>query len=155
MALLSFLKPQFPAYATPLDKAGWWALRLVPALGIDEMPRGFEIALDPVSAAVVIGTAVVVGMAIGMMPAARLWRINMNEALREEGRSGTSSRSTNLLRRGLAVAQVTIAFVLLIGAGLLLASFRNVLKIDPGVTPGNVITGAIDRKSTRLNSSHT
>lgn len=127
---------------------GWWALRLVPALGIDEMPRGFEIALDPVSAAVVLGTAIIVGVGIGMMPAARLWRINMNDALREEGRSGTSSRSTNLLRRGLAVAQVTIAFVLLIGAGLLLASFRNVLKIDPGFTASNVITGAMTLPST-------
>lgn len=127
---------------------GWWALRLVPALGIDEMPRGYEIALDPVSVAVVLGVAGVVGIAIGMMPVARLWRINMNEALREEGRSGTSSRSTNLLRRSLAVAQVTIAFVLLVGAGLLLASFRNVLKIDPGFTAGNVVTGALTLPST-------
>ena len=52
--------------------------------------------------------------------------------LREEGRSGTSSRGTNLLRRGLATAQVAIAFVLLIGAGLLFASFRAVLKLDTG-----------------------
>ncbi len=96
------------------------------------MPRGYEIALDPVSAAVILGVAVVVGLLIGMMPVVRLWRLNINNALREEGRGGTGGRSTNLLRRGLATAQVTIAFVLLIGAGLLLASFRNVLQIDPG-----------------------
>ena len=36
---------------------GWWALRLVPALGLDEMPRGHEIALDPISAAVILGVA--------------------------------------------------------------------------------------------------
>ncbi len=123
---------------------GWWALRLVPTLGLDEMPRGHEIALDPVSVSIIIGIAVVVGILIGLMPVARLWKLNINNALREEGRSGTASRGTNLLRRGLAVAQVTIAFVLLIGAGLLLASFRNVLKIDPGFTASGVVTGAIN-----------
>ena len=122
---------------------GWWALRLVPTLGLDEMPRGHEIALDPVSAAVILSVAVAVGLLIGMMPVARLWRLNINNALREEGRSGTAGRHTNLLRRGLATAQVTIAFVLLIGAGLLFASFRNVLKIDPGFTASGVVTGAI------------
>ncbi len=127
---------------------GWWALRLVPTLGLDEMPRGHEIALDPFSGAVILGTAIVVGILIGLMPVARLWRLNVNSALREEGRSGTAGRGTNLLRRALAVGQVTIAFVLLIGAGLLLASFRNVLKIDPGFTSSGVVTGAINLPGT-------
>ncbi len=127
---------------------GWWALRLVPTLGLDEMPRGFEIALDPVSAEVILGVSLVVGLLIGLMPVARMWRINVNGALREEGRSGTASRGANVLRRGLAMAQVTIAFVLLIGAGLLLASFRNVLKIDPGFTANGVLTGAINLPAT-------
>jgi predicted permease len=122
---------------------GGWALRLVPVLGLDEMPRGFEIALDPVSAAVVVGIALAVGIAIGLVPVARLSRMNVNNALREEGRSGTAGRSTNLVRRGLAVAQVTVAFVLLIGAGLLLASFREVLKIDTGFSPSGVVTGLV------------
>jgi predicted permease len=122
---------------------GWWALKLVPVLGLDEMPRGFEIALDPVSAAVVVGIALVVGLAIGFVPVLRLSRLNINNALREEGRSGTAGRSTNLVRRALAVAQVTVAFVLLIGAGLLLASFRAVLRIDTGFSTAGVVTGAI------------
>lgn len=127
---------------------GWWALRLVPTLGLDEMPRGHEIAMDPFSAAVVLGVAVVVGLLIGSMPVARLWRLNINTALREEGRSGTAGRGTNLLRRSLAIGQVTIAFVLLIGAGLLLASFRNVLRIDPGFSAAGVVTGAINLPAT-------
>ena len=122
---------------------GWWALRLVPALGLDEMPRGYDIALDPWSAAVILAIALVVGLAIGLMPVIRLSRLDVNGALREEGRSGTASRGTSLVRRTLATAQVTIAFVLLIGAGLLLASFRQVLKIDPGFAPGGVVSGAI------------
>ncbi len=127
---------------------GWWALRLVPTLGLDEMPRGFEIALDPVSAAVVAGIALLVGLAIGLVPVARLSRLNINNALREEGRSGTAGRSTNFVRRGLAVAQVTVAFVLLIGAGLLLVSFREVLRIDTGFSTAGVLTGAVTLPAT-------
>ncbi len=122
---------------------GSWALRLVPALGLDEMPRGHEIALDPAAAAVVLSIALVVGLAIGLMPVIRVARLDVNGALREEGRSGTAGRSTNLVRRVLATAQVTIAFVLLIGAGLLLSSFREVLRIDPGFVSTGVVTGSI------------
>jgi predicted permease len=122
---------------------GWWALRLVPTLGLDEMPRGHEIGLDPMSAAVILGMAVTIGLLIGLMPVARLWRLDLNSTLREEGRGGTAGRMTNRLRLGLATAQVTIAFVLLIGAGLLLVSFRNVLRIDPGFTASGLIAGSI------------
>ena len=122
---------------------GAWALRLVPALGLNDMPRGYDIALDPWSAGVILATAFVVGIVIGLMPIVRLSRLDVNGALREEGRSGTAGRGTSLVRRTLAIAQVTVAFVLLIGAGLLLASFRQVLRIDPGFAPGGVITGAI------------
>jgi putative ABC transport system permease protein len=126
---------------------GRWALRLVPVLGLDGMPRGHDIALDPWSVSVILGIALIAGLIFGAMPLARLSRLDVNGALREESRGGTASRGTNLLRRGLAVAQVTIAFVLLIGAGLLAASFRRALQLDPGFTPGGVVTGAISLPS--------
>jgi len=122
---------------------GWWALRSVPALHLDQLPRGHEISLDPVSVAVTFGLALAVGLVVGLMPVARLSRLNVNTALREEGRSGTSGRGATLLRRVLATAQVAIAFVLLIGAGLMLASFQAVLRINPGFNPSNVVTAAI------------
>ena len=122
---------------------GWWALRLVPVLGLDGMPRGHEIALDPWSVSVILGIALLAGLFFGIMPLARLSRLDVNGALREESRGGTASRGTNVVRRGLAMAQVTIAFVLLIGAGLLAASFRQALRLDPGFTATGVITGAI------------
>ncbi|MEO6223990.1 MAG: ABC transporter permease [Vicinamibacterales bacterium] len=127
---------------------GWWALRLVPALGLDEMPRGHEIGLDPTVAAIILSMAVAIGLLIGLVPVARLWRLNLNSTLREEGRGGTAGRTTNRLRQALATAQVTIAFVLLIGAGLLLVSFRNVLRIDPGFTATGVVTGAVSLPGT-------
>jgi len=127
--------------------AGWWALRLVPVLGLDGMPRGHEIALDPWSVSVILGIALVAGVLFGIMPLARLSHLDVNGALREESRGGTASRGTNIVRRGLAMAQVTIAFVLLIGAGLLAASFRQALRLNPGFTPTGVVTGAISLPS--------
>jgi len=127
---------------------GEWALRLVPVLGLDGMPRGHDIALDPWSVAIIFGAALIAGLFFGAMPLVRLSQLNVNTTLREESRGGTSSRNTNLLRRGLAMAQVTIAFVLLIGAGLLAASFRQALRLDPGFTPSGVMTGAITLPST-------
>lgn len=127
---------------------GWWALSAVPALGLDELPRGHEIRLDVVSVLVALGLTIVVGVLIGLLPVVRLRSMNLNTTLRDEGRGGTVSRRTNLVRRGLATAQVALAFLLLIGAGLMLASFREVLKIDPGFTPSGVVTAQITLPAT-------
>lgn len=128
---------------------GWWALRAVPLLGLDEIPRGDEIQMDIVSVSVALGLTLLVGVLIGIIPIARLTRMNVNATLREEGRGGTVSRATNLLRRGLAAAQIALACVLLIGAGLLAASFERVLRIDPGFAPDGVISGSITLPAAR------
>jgi predicted permease len=127
---------------------GWWALRLVPVLGLDGIPRGHDIALDPWSISVILATAVVAGVLFGAMPLVRLSKLDVNSTLREESRGGTAGRNTNVVRRTLATAQVTIAFVLLIGAGLLAASFREALRLDPGFAPSGVMTGAISLPAT-------
>jgi putative ABC transport system permease protein len=126
---------------------GWWLLRSIPALHLDQLPRGHEIGLDPTSVAVTFGLALAVGLVVGLVPVVRLSRLNVSTALREESRSGTGSRGATLLRRALATAQVAIAFVLLVGAGLMLASFEAVLRINPGFSPSNVVTAALSLPS--------
>jgi predicted permease len=64
--------------------------------------------------------------------------------LRQGGRTGTSGARTRRLRQVLAGAEVGLAFVLLAGAGLLLASFRHLLAVDPGFTTQGVVTAATD-----------
>jgi predicted permease len=73
----------------------------------------------------------------------------LNSALRDEGRSGTASRGARYTRRALVAAQVALAFVLLAGAGLLLASFQHVLRIDPGFNAAGVWTGRLSPLKTQ------
>jgi putative ABC transport system permease protein len=128
--------------------AGWWVLRLVTGLDLDVLPRSHEIRLDWQAAGAMLTLAAAVGVATGLMPLARLSRINITDALRDAGRSGTAGTTAARLRRLLATAQVALAFMLLIGAALLLASFRAVLAIDPGFEPAGVVTAAITLPST-------
>ncbi|MEX2271551.1 MAG: ABC transporter permease [Vicinamibacterales bacterium] len=128
---------------------GRWALTLVPALGLDEMPRGHEISMEPATIAIILGLALAVGFLISLVPVARIWRLNLHLALRDEGRGGTASRRSMFARRALATAQVGFAFLLLIGAGLLFASFQRVLGVDPGFRPEHVVSGAVNLPRTR------
>ena len=80
-------------------------------------------------------------MLVGVLPVLALRRANLGQMVREEGRSGTASRRTRLVRRALVTSQVAFALILLVGAGLLLASFQRVLAIDPGFDATRVLTG--------------
>src|SRR6185436_2535174 len=75
--------------------------------------------------------------------------MNLSQAFREEGRSGTSTRGARALRRLLVASQVAFAFMLLIGAGLLLASFQRVLAVAPGFDPTHVLTARVSPPGSR------
>ena len=124
--------------------AGWWLLGLLTRLDLDVLPRRHEIGLDWQAAVAMIALAAAVGVATGLIPLVRLSRANLNEAVRDAGRTGTAGIGAGRLRRLLATTQVALAFMLLIGAGLLLASFRAVLAIDPGFEPAGVLTASLD-----------
>jgi len=132
---------------------GAWSLDGLSWIGLDDIPRGHEIRLDGVVIAVTLGLALLLGFAIGLVPAIQLASLNVNTVLREEGRSATASRGSRLTRRGLVVAQVALAFVLLVGAGLLLASFDRVLAVDPGFRPLHVLSGRLNPPVSRYNEA--
>ena len=124
-------------------------LRLIGALALNDLPRGFGIRIDAAVVAYTIAVAAAIGIALGLIPVAGVLPANLTTVLREEGRSSTTGRGARLLRRGLVVAQVAFAFVLLIGAGLLFASFRRVLAVDPGFDPGSVLTTSVQLPRSR------
>jgi len=122
---------------------GYAALQALSALSLDALPRGGEIRLDGVVVAVTVGAAALIGLVLGLIPVAGLLPASLTVMLREEGRGGTSGRGARALRRTLVVAQVAFAFVLLVGAGLLFASFRRVLAVDPGFRADGVLTASV------------
>ena len=123
--------------------AGAWSLGVLSALGLADIPRAHEIRMDGVVVAFSLGLALLLGIVVGAVPALHLSDMNVSVVLREDGRTGTAGRGARYTRRALVVAQVALAFVLLIGAGLLLASFRRLLAVDPGFQAEHVLTGRV------------
>jgi predicted permease len=123
--------------------AGAVILRALQGIGLDRLPRASEIHIDLTVVAAAFGVSLLVGILIGLVPLAHLFRLNVNTVLREESRTGTGGNKARRIRSVLVVAQVAFAFVLLIGSGLLVASFRNLLAVDPGFKSERVITAGI------------
>jgi putative ABC transport system permease protein len=127
---------------------GFWSLEAIAWLGLAEIPRAHEIRLDSIVVVFTLAMSLVLGLVVGIVPAIHVVRMNLSSVLRDDSRTGTAGRSTKYMRRGLVVAQVALAFVLLIGAGLLLASFRELLRVDPGFAAERVLTGRVSPLST-------
>jgi predicted permease len=94
----------------------------------------------------------IVSIGVGLIPVVAMRRANMAQVIREEGRSGTQGRGARAMRRVLVTSQVAFALMLLIGAGVLLASFDRILNINPGFRPANVFAGTISLPTSRYAS---
>lgn len=128
---------------------GWWALQAAPFFGFDQLPAGTAIHLDGRVVAFTMLLVTIVGTVVGLIPIIAMRRANIAQVVREEGRSGTQGRGPRLIRQALVTSQVAFALILLIGAGVLLASFDRVLRIDPGFRAEKVLTGTISLPAAR------
>jgi predicted permease len=86
--------------------------------------------------------ALLVAALAGLAPALHAANANVDEALKEGGRSGLGGGRSGRLRGGLVVAEVALAVVALVGAGLFLKSFETAKSINPGFDPHNVVIGS-------------
>lgn len=112
-------------------------LRLILANGPPALIRTMPISLDSRALAFTTGVAILTAMLAGVVPAWRAVAGNLATAVRQ-GRGLTAG--SHRARTALAIAQVTIALVLIIGAGLLIRSFLRVLSINPGFDLVNVVS---------------
>jgi predicted permease len=128
---------------------GWGAMRAFTGFAAAELPRGTEIALDATTMVVAFAVAMLAGLLFGAIPVARLLSTDLSSIFRDEGRSGTASRGTHAWRGALVVAQVSLAFTLLVGAGLMAVSFARTLAVDPGFEPDGVLAASVALPVTR------
>ena len=108
-----------------------------------DFPRAGDIHVDAPVFLFTLVVAVGCGLLFGLVPALHGSRADLRESLHESGRSTTSVRGTLRLRNGLVICEVTLACVLLIGAGLMLRSFVNLLLSNPGFRPEQTLTASI------------
>ena len=122
----------------------WVGLRLGRSLLPDSLPRASEIGLDWRVAVFALLLAVITGVLCGLAPALAASRVQMNDGLREGGRTGTSGTGHARLRSVLVVMELAVALVLLTSAGLLLRSFANLRAVDLGIRTDHMLTAGYD-----------
>ena len=123
-------------------------IRLLLAIGPEDLPRLGEVAIDPRVLAFATLAGLVTAVACGSLPAVRASRPNLMDVLRQSG--GTSGlRAGRLVRNAVVVTEVALSFVLLIGSGLMIRSFIAVQRVDPGFEPKGVLTFLLPARGQR------
>jgi putative ABC transport system permease protein len=118
-------------------------VRALVAISPANTPRINEVTLDGTVLAFTMVVSVLTGLIFGLFPALQASKPDMAETLKEGGRTGTAGGARHRVRSGLVVAEVSLALVLLIGAGLMLKSFLRVLDADPGFRSDGVLTMSV------------
>jgi len=122
---------------------GFGGLRAVLAANPESIPRSSEIALDPAVLAFTLAVSVLTGLLFGMAPLLHLRERVVTLALKESGQRTTAGTARARVRSGLVMAEVALAVVLVIGAGLLLRSFWNLISVDAGFNRSRLVTFGI------------
>jgi putative ABC transport system permease protein len=127
----------------------FWGRDVLVALIEDDLPALAPVAIDLRVFGVTAVIALLMGIVFGFAPALQASRVQLCNSLKEGGRGATESPGRLRFRNLLVMAEVAIALVLLIGAGLLLKSFLRVRGIDSGFKSENVLTLTIQLTQSR------
>jgi putative ABC transport system permease protein len=115
-------------------------IQVLAALNPGDIPRVKEINLDFTVLGWTILLSVLTGVLSGLAPALQVSRPNLNETLQEGGRGADPGAARHRVRNLLVILEVAVSLVLLTSAGLLVKSFINLQRVDPGFNPDNVLT---------------
>jgi predicted permease len=119
----------------------WWSVRTLLALSGDFLPRAADVRLDAGVLAFALGVSLLTGVVVGLWPALRAsLTTRMASTLRESGRGSVGAGgSAHRARAALVAAEVALAVVLVVGAGLMLRSFQRLTTTDPGFRAENAL----------------
>jgi putative ABC transport system permease protein len=121
----------------------WGALRVTNIYLAKMMPQSLPASLDWRVLGFAVALALVIGLIIGIIPVFHILRTNLAAVIQSSSRSSSSSRGVRALSSVLVVGQVAVALMLLTGAGLLIHSFAEAIKVDTGLDATKVVTARI------------
>ena len=119
----------------------WWSIELVRKIGAARVPRLYELSLDTNTIFLLLGLALATALAFGALPLLVL--PDSTGWFKSESRSATGDRRSQRLRATLIASEIAVSMVLLVSAGLLAASFLNVMRVKPGFDPDRLLTFSV------------
>jgi len=127
-----------------------WGTRATLGVLPAALPRAEEIGLDSRVLIFTMGISLLVGILFGLAPALKARQPNLQETLKEGGRSASGAR--HRVQDVFVVAEMALALVLLIGAGLMIRSLTRLWSVDPGFNPQNVLSFGMSLPPSMMNA---
>ncbi|HKX33012.1 MAG TPA: ABC transporter permease, partial [Blastocatellia bacterium] len=120
-----------------------YGVYLLVTFGPANLPRAKEVMVDGHVLGFTLAVSLLSGIIFGLAPALQTSRSNLNEILKDSGRSATGGAGHRRVRSLLVVFQIALSLVLLVGAGLLMRSFLKLQEVNPGFNPQNLLMARI------------
>jgi putative ABC transport system permease protein len=118
----------------------WGGTKLLFAIGPRDLPRLEHVTLNTTVLVFALVCAGLSALLFGIVPALRASRVNVSDILRTTGRSAGLAGMGKWFRNGVVVTEVALAFVLLVGSGLMMRSFVTLQRAEPGFDANGVLT---------------
>ena len=119
-------------------------LRALLAFYPESLPRSADVGLDPTALVFTLGVSLLTGLVFGLAPLAHTRAGALATALKEGGGRGATGGGRHGVRRGLVVAEVALAVVLVVGAGLMVRTIVNLSRVDAGFNRSRLTTFSLD-----------
>jgi putative ABC transport system permease protein len=124
-------------------------LDILPALGATNLPLDGNVTITPAVLWATASVALATGVLMGIYPALQAARPSASDALKDGGRGVSGARTPRRVRSVLVACQVSLSLMLLVGAALLIASFANLRRQEPGFDPTRVLTADVSLPASR------
>jgi putative ABC transport system permease protein len=131
----------------------WQGTDLLVALSPAELLGPSRVGLNTPVLLFTLGVSVLTGIIFGLVPAFETTRFDLHESLKEGAKNIGGGARSHRLRGAFVTAEIALAFVLLIGAGLLIRSFRRLQSVDPGFNARNVLTMSVNLSAWKYDTS--
>lgn len=133
----------------------WGAIQLIRSMPGISIPNSEQIMLDWRTGLFATALAVLTGVLFGLAPAWRVAAIRVNDALKQTSGRSTETRAQRTFRAGLVAAEAALAVLLTVGSGLLIHSFLEIAKVNPGFNPRDLLTLTVSLTGTQFASPGT